>query len=116
MTFVRSWSTANLPRTFALLPLFTACKPPLMPQPPSYPLLERIQFPADLRALPPDRMIEPSGITACSDSTASRIVPYRTAVVPEARVAAMPPSVASAPGSSGKNSPCLLYTSDAADE
>ena len=35
----------------------------------------------------------------------SFIVPYRTAFVPEARVAAIPPNVASAPGSIGKNRP-----------
>src|SRR3954452_14535424 len=33
------------------------------------------------------------------------MVPYRTALVPEARVDAMPPSEASAPGSIGKNTP-----------
>ena len=33
------------------------------------------------------------------------MVPYRTALVPDARVAAMPPREASAPGSMGKNSP-----------
>ena len=41
----------------------------------------------------------PSASTTVSPRTASRIVPYRTAVVPEARVAAMPPIVLSAPGS-----------------
>ena len=37
--------------------------------------------------------------------TTSRIVPYRTALVPLARVEAIPPREASAPGSTGKNSP-----------
>ena len=40
-----------------------------------------------------------------SDRTFSRIVPYRTAVVPEARVAAIPPRVASTPGSTEKKRP-----------
>jgi hypothetical protein len=47
--------------------------------------------------------MRPSGRTTVSDSTFSRIVPYRTAVVPEARVAAIPPKVASAPGSTEKD-------------
>src|SRR6185295_13181049 len=53
-------------------------------------------------------MTRPSARTAVSPSTFSRIVPYRTAVVPEARVAAMPPIVASAPGSTGKVRPVLF--------
>jgi hypothetical protein len=51
------------------------------------------------------RIARPSAVTTVKPSTASRIVPYRTAVVPEARVAAMPPMVASAPGSSGNIRP-----------
>lgn len=35
----------------------------------------------------------------------SFIVPYFTAFVPDARVDAMPPNVASRPGSTGKNNP-----------
>jgi hypothetical protein len=44
-------------------------------------------------------------MTMVNDRTFSRMVPYRTALVPEARVAAMPPKLASAPGSIGKKSP-----------
>ena len=47
-------------------------------------------------------------MTTVSPSTFSRIVPYRTAVVPDARVAAMPPIVASAPGSTGNISPVFF--------
>lgn len=47
----------------------------------------------------------PSAITAVSASTLSLMVPYLTVVVPLALVEAMPPSVASAPGSTGKKSP-----------
>ena len=53
----------------------------------------------------PVRRNDPSATTTPSDSTTSFIVPYRTALVPEARVAAMPPREASAPGSMGKKSP-----------
>ena len=50
-------------------------------------------------------MTRPSASTAVSASTFSLIVPYRTAVVPDARVAVMPPIVASAPGSTGNIRP-----------
>jgi hypothetical protein len=50
-------------------------------------------------------MTSPFGRTTVRPRTVSRIVPYRTAVVPEARVAAMPPIVASAPGSTQKAMP-----------
>ena len=40
--------------------------------------------------------------------TLSFIVPYRTAFVPEARVAVIPPIEAFAPGSIGKNKPVSL--------
>ena len=55
----------------------------------------------------PVRIIRPSAVTTVNPSTFSRIVPYRTAVVPEARVAVMPPMVASAPGSIGNINPVL---------
>ena len=47
----------------------------------------------------------PSAITAVSAKTFSRIEPYRTVVVPAAPVDAIPPKVASAPGSTEKNKP-----------
>ena len=53
----------------------------------------------------PVRITVPSAITAVSAKTLSRIEPYRTVVVPAAPVAAMPPNVASAPGSTEKNNP-----------
>ena len=56
-------------------------------------------------------MIRPSAVTTVSASTFSRIVPYRTAFVPEARVAAMPPIDASAPGSIGKKRPVCRISS-----
>ncbi len=50
-------------------------------------------------------MIVPSDITTVIAKTFSRIDPYLTVVVPEAPVDAMPPKVASAPGSTEKNNP-----------
>ena len=47
----------------------------------------------------------PEAITTVSPSTSCFIAPYFTVVVPDAPVDAMPPSVASAPGSTGKNNP-----------
>jgi hypothetical protein len=47
----------------------------------------------------------PSGRTAVRLITFSLIVPYFTALVPDALVAAIPPIEASAPGSTGKKSP-----------
>ena len=60
-------------------------------------------YPADdfLAREPVSRTV-PSARTAVSPSTLSRIVPYLTDVVPDAPQAAMPPIVASAPGSTGK--------------
>ena len=49
----------------------------------------------------------PSAKTAVSAKTFSRIEPYLTVVVPAAPVEAMPPIVASAPGSTEKNKPSL---------
>ena len=50
-------------------------------------------------------MIVPSAKTAVSLRTFSRIDPYRTVVVPAAPVEAIPPIVASAPGSTEKKRP-----------
>ncbi len=84
----------------------------ITPSVPSEPMNNRVRsYPADdLRARPPVEISEPSGSTTFIDSTRSRIVPYLTALVPEARVAAIPPIVASAPGSVGKNSPSRAST------
>ena len=63
-------------------------------------------YPADdFLARPPVRTTSPLASTTVSETTLSRMVPYRTVVVPDAPVAAIPPSVASAPGSTGKKRP-----------
>src|SRR5436190_7166923 len=62
----------------------------------------------DLRARVPVLITVPSARTRVRPRTFSRIVPYRSAVVPEARVAAMPPIVASAPGSIGNMRPVFF--------
>ena len=53
----------------------------------------------------------PLGVTTVRLITSCFIAPYFTVVVPEAPVAAMPPNVASAPGSTGKNNPCVARIS-----
>ena len=85
----------------------------MIPSVPSEPTNNRVKsYPAaDLRALLDVRIIRPSARTTVSPKTFSRIVPYRTAFVPEALVAAIPPSEASAPGSIGKNNPWSLMNS-----
>ena len=82
----------------------------IMPNVPSEPTSSRVKsYPAAVFfAREPVRIIRPSAITASSASTLSFIVPYLTAFVPEARVAAIPPSEALAPGSIGKNRPVSL--------
>ena len=47
----------------------------------------------------------PSAVMTSNASTLSFIVPYRTELVPEARVDAIPPMLALAPGSIGKKRP-----------
>ena len=49
--------------------------------------------------------MSPLGSTTVNPNTMDFMVPYFTAMVPEADVAVIPPSVASAPGSIGKNNP-----------
>ena len=53
-------------------------------------------------------IISQFGNTTVNPVTTVRIVPYLTAMVPEAEHAAMPPSAASAPGSIGKKTPSSL--------
>ncbi len=79
----------------------------ITPRVPSEPTRRRVRsYPADdFLARPAVRTTSPFASTAVSETTLSRIVPYRTVVVPDAPVAAIPPSVASAPGSTGKKSP-----------
>ena len=50
-------------------------------------------------------MMLPSAVTTSNASTLSFMVPYRTELVPEARVDAIPPMLAFAPGSIGKKRP-----------
>ena len=59
----------------------------------------------DLAARLPVWMMSPFASTTSRSLTWSRMMPYRTEVVPLAFVAAIPPSVASAPGSTVKNKP-----------
>ena len=82
----------------------------ITPSVPSEPTRRPVRsYPADdFLARPPVRTTSPLASTATSETTLSRIVPYRTVVVPDAHVAAIPPSVASAPGSTGKKSPVPL--------
>ena len=53
-------------------------------------------------------MISPLGKTTVKPEITVLIVPYFTAIVPEADVDAIPPSAASAPGSIGKKTPSSL--------
>ena len=79
----------------------------ITPNVPSEPTINFVRsYPAeDFLALEPVLIIRPSDITTFRPITFSFIVPYLTAVVPEARVAAIPPIEALAPGSTGKNNP-----------
>ena len=80
---------------------------------PSEPTSNRVKsYPAEsLRARLPVLTTVPSAKTASSAITFSRIEPYRTVVVPEAPVEAIPPKVASAPGSTEKNKPSFASRS-----
>mmetsp|Transcript_11009 Transcript_11009/g.36191 ORF Transcript_11009/g.36191 Transcript_11009/m.36191 type:complete len:496 (+) Transcript_11009:321-1808(+) len=80
---------------------------------PSLPISSRVRsYPAALlRARDAVLTMRPSESTAVMEMTLSRIVPYRTAVLPEQRQAHIPPMLAPGPGSSGKKSPCGLSIS-----
>jgi hypothetical protein len=82
----------------------------MMPRVPSEPTNKRVRsYPAaDFRLRRAVCITRPSDKTTFNDMTVSRIVPYRTAVVPLARVDAIPPIEASAPGSTGKKRPVSL--------
>mmetsp|Transcript_32814 Transcript_32814/g.79772 ORF Transcript_32814/g.79772 Transcript_32814/m.79772 type:complete len:212 (-) Transcript_32814:596-1231(-) len=79
----------------------------MTPSVPSDPIKSDVKsYPAEFfGARVPVFVIVPSAKTHSSANTLSRIVPYRTAVVPDAEVAAIPPMVASAPGSTTKFNP-----------
>ena len=82
----------------------------IIPKVPSEPTINLVKsYPAeDFRDLLPVLIILPFASTTSRPRTFSRIVPYLTAVVPDARVAAIPPKEAFAPGSTGKNKPSDL--------
>ena len=79
----------------------------IMPNVPSEPTIRLVRsYPdEDLRARLPVLIIRPSARTTSKANTFSFIVPYLTAVVPDALVAAIPPSDAFAPGSTVKKRP-----------
>ena len=79
----------------------------IIPKVPSLPTNNLFKsYPADdFLAFVPVLITLPSANTISIAKTFSRIVPYKTAVVPDALVAAIPPKVAFAPGSTEKNNP-----------
>mmetsp|Transcript_4085 Transcript_4085/g.7006 ORF Transcript_4085/g.7006 Transcript_4085/m.7006 type:complete len:201 (-) Transcript_4085:82-684(-) len=85
----------------------------ITPSVPSDPVISEVRsYPADdFRAAVPHLAIVPSGNTHSSPRMFSLIVPYFTAVVPEAPVATIPPIVASAPGSTTNCIPECLSAS-----
>ena len=60
------------------------------------------------RSLEPVLTMSPLGKTTVNPEITVRIVPYLTAIVPDADVDAIPPKAASAPGSIGKKTPSSL--------
>ena len=85
----------------------------MIPKVPSEPINKLVKlYPAEVFFVRvPVLIISPFGNTTLRPITTVRIVPYLTAIVPEADVAAMPPIEASAPGSIGKNSPLSFSSS-----
>ena len=83
------------------------CTSVIIPSVPSEPTNRPVRlYPADVfLVLPPVLIVSPFGSTTVNPKTIVFIVPYLTAIVPEAEVAAIPASVASAPGSIGKKTP-----------
>ena len=66
-------------------------------------------YPAEVFfVLPPVFIISPLGRTTVKPVITVFIVPYFTAIVPEAEVEAIPPIAAFAPGSIGKKTPSSL--------
>ena len=92
----------------------------IIPRVPSEPINKFVKlYPAEVFfVLAPVLMISPLGRTTVRPEITVLIVPYFTAIVPDADVAAIPPRAASAPGSIGKNTPssrrysfsCFLVT------
>ena len=79
----------------------------MIPSVPSEPTNKLVRlYPAEVfLVLPPVLIISPLGRTTVKPRTIVFMVPYLTAMVPEADVAAIPANVASAPGSIGKKTP-----------
>ena len=82
----------------------------IIPKVPSDPINKLVKlYPAEVfLVLAPVLIISPLGKTTVKPEITVLIVPYLTAIVPEAEVDAIPPSAASAPGSIGKNTPSSL--------
>ena len=81
-----------------------------MPRVPSDPINKFVKlYPAEVFfVLPPVVMISPFGKTTVKPEITDFMVPYFTAIVPDAEVAAIPPKAAFAPGSIGKKTPSSL--------
>ena len=79
----------------------------ITPKVPSEPINKFVKlYPEEVFfALEPVVIISPVGKTTVKPIVAVFMVPYLTAIVPEADVEHIPPIVASAPGSMGKNTP-----------
>ena len=82
----------------------------IIPSVPSDPINKFVKlYPAEVfLALPPVLIISPFGNTTVNPVITDFIVPYLTAIVPDADVEAMPPKDAFAPGSIGKKTPSSL--------
>ena len=92
---------------FSGIPKMRRVSSVMIPKVPSEPTINLVRsYPADNFLVGrPVLMIVPSDKTTVIAKTFSRIDPYLTVVVPEAPVDAIPPNVASAPGSTEKNKP-----------
>ena len=79
----------------------------ITPSVPSEPMNKFVKlYPAEVFfVLLPVFIISPFGRTTVNPVITVFIVPYLTAIVPEAEVEAIPPIAAFAPGSIGKNTP-----------
>ena len=86
------------------------CTSVIIPSVPSEPINKFVRlYPAEVFfVLAPVLIISPFGRTTVRPEITVLIVPYLTAIVPEADVAAIPPRAASAPGSIGKKTPSSL--------
>ena len=85
----------------------------MIPSVPSEPTKRLVKlYPAEVFfALVPVFIISPLAKTTVRPRTVVHIVPYHTAIVPDAEQAVIPPKDALAPGSIGKNTPLSLRVS-----